>query len=83
MLLVDELNIREVLTFPMNQQAVDLHDGCTGIELLMEKAARALHRAARPSSPKKTRTSMFFPCQARGQRRAHPSLNFPRSGGGP
>src|SRR3954467_7009027 len=51
MLLADEPNIREVITFPMNQQAVDLMmDAPT--ELPMEKL-RELHIALRLPPPKK------------------------------
>jgi aspartyl-tRNA synthetase len=51
MLLADEPNIREVITFPMNQQAVDLMmDAPT--EVPMEKL-RELHIALRLPPPKK------------------------------
>jgi len=51
MLLADEPNIREVITFPMNQQAVDLMmDAPT--ELPMEKL-RELSIALRLPPPKK------------------------------
>ncbi len=51
MLLADEPNIREVITFPMNQQAVDLMmDAPT--EVAMEKL-RELHIALRLPPPKK------------------------------
>ena len=58
MLLADEPNIREVITFPMNQQAVDLMmDAPT--ELPMEKLRELSHRAC--ACRRRRRTKSFLP----------------------